>query len=62
MLGLLHKLSDCLTDLKNGKPVVPLLVESDFTDSDSASVENQTDELGQFLDSAFAPGPAVNGD
>ena len=62
MMGLLHSLSDRLTALENGKTAEFFSAESDYSDNDSACAENQTDELGRFLESGFAPALDSDGD
>ncbi|MPC98112.1 hypothetical protein E2C01_093464 [Portunus trituberculatus] len=61
-MGLLHNFSDRLTALETRKTAELLSTESDYSDDDSACAENQTDELGQFLESGFSPALDRDGD
>lgn len=60
MLGCLQSLSDRLTDLEESRSVLAApvqLAHGSTSDSDCVDDQQQTDELGQFLDGEFSPTP-----
>ena len=64
VLGCLQSLSDCLTALEESSSVLAAPVQlANCSTSDSDCVDDQqTDELGQFLDGEFSPMPDQVGD